>query len=93
MERLTGIGVSPGVVVGRAVILTQRTEVMRYPIPPDRVDREILRLQRARDASRRQVQQIRARLTEGRGRELGAHAILASLIIGLICHIMASTWY
>ena len=35
MDRLTGIGVSPGIVVGRAVILTQRTEVMRFPIPPD----------------------------------------------------------
>ena len=42
MERLNGIGVSPGVVVGRAVILTQRTEVMRFPIPPDRVEREVL---------------------------------------------------
>ena len=72
MERLTGIGVSPGVVVGRAVILTQRTEVMRFPIPPDRVDREVLALQHARDASRRQLQQIRARLTEGRGRDLAA---------------------
>jgi phosphotransferase system enzyme I (PtsI) len=72
VERLTGIGVSPGVVVGRAVILTQRTEVMRFPIPPDRVDREVLALQRARDASRLQLQQIRQRVTEGRGRELGA---------------------
>ena len=26
MERLTGIGVSPGVVLGRAVVLTQRTD-------------------------------------------------------------------
>ena len=41
MDRLTGIGVSSGVAVGRAVILTQRTEVMRFPIPPDRVEREV----------------------------------------------------
>ena len=41
MERLTGIGVSAGVSVGRAVILTQRTEVMRFPIPHERVDREV----------------------------------------------------
>jgi len=30
MQRLTGIGVSPGVVVGRAVILIQRAQVLRY---------------------------------------------------------------
>ena len=44
MERLTGIGVSPGLVVGRAVILTQRTEVMRFPIPGERVEREVAAL-------------------------------------------------
>ena len=47
MERLTGIGVSPGVVLGRAVVLTQRTEVMRFPIPPERVDQEVAALLRA----------------------------------------------
>ena len=47
MERLTGIGVSPGVVLGRAVVLTQRTEVMRFPIPPDRVEREVAALHQA----------------------------------------------
>lgn len=72
MERLNGIGVSPGVVVGRAVILTQRTEVMRFPIPPDRVDREVQALQRAREESRQQLQDIRARLAQGRGSELAA---------------------
>ena len=72
MERLTGIGVSPGVVVGRAVILTQRTEVMRFPIPPDRVERETRALQDARDESRQQLQDIRVRLAEGRGNELAA---------------------
>lgn len=72
MERLNGIGVSPGVVVGRAVILTQRTEVMRFPIPPDRVERETQALQRARDESRQQLQDIRARLAQGRGNELAA---------------------
>jgi phosphotransferase system enzyme I (PtsI) len=72
VERLSGIGVSPGVVVGRAVILTQRTEVMRFPIPPDRVEREIAALQRARDESKRQLQDIRERLSNTRGGELAA---------------------
>lgn len=72
MERLIGIGVSAGVAVGRAVILTQRTEVMRFPIPPDRVDREVLALHAARDQSRQQLQDIRARVSHGPGSELAA---------------------
>ena len=34
MQRLTGIGVSPGVVAGRAVVLIQRAQVLRYQIAP-----------------------------------------------------------
>ena len=51
MERLTGIGVSPGIAVGRAVVLTQRTEVVRFPIPPERIGQEVEALQRARRRS------------------------------------------
>ncbi|MSO61761.1 MAG: phosphoenolpyruvate--protein phosphotransferase [Acidobacteria bacterium] len=72
MERLTGIGVSPGVVLGRAVVLTQRTEVMRFPIPPDRVDREVAALLRAQAASKQQLQDIKARVEHGPGSELAA---------------------
>jgi phosphotransferase system enzyme I (PtsI) len=72
MERLTGIGVSPGIVVGRAVILTQRTEVMRFPIPPDRVEREVTALLAARDQSRQQLKDISARVAQGPGSELAA---------------------
>jgi len=70
VERLNGIGVSPGVVVGRAVILTQRTEVMRFPIPPDRVEREVQDLQRAREQSKQQLHDIHTRLTQGPASEL-----------------------
>ncbi|HEX4912686.1 MAG TPA: phosphoenolpyruvate--protein phosphotransferase [Vicinamibacterales bacterium] len=72
MDRLTGIGVSPGVAVGRAVILTQRTEVMRFPIPPDRVDREVQALQRAREESKQQLHDIRERVAQGPASELAA---------------------
>lgn len=72
MERLKGIGVSAGVAVGRAVILTQRTEVMRFPIPPDRVEREVQALEAARDRSRQQLQDISARVSQGPGSELAA---------------------
>jgi len=72
VERLTGIGVSAGVAVGRAVILTQRTEVMRFPIPHDRVDREVQALFTARDESRRQLHDIRERIAHGPAGELAA---------------------
>ena len=72
MERLSGIGVSPGTAIGRAVILTLRTEAMRFPIPPDRVEREVAALHAARDQSRRQLQDIRTRVAQARGAELAA---------------------
>ena len=42
-ERLNGIGVSPGVVAGRAVILIQRAQVLRFPIAAGRVAHELAR--------------------------------------------------
>jgi phosphotransferase system enzyme I (PtsI) len=72
VERLTGIGVSPGVAVGRAVVLMQPTEVMRFPIPPERVDREAAAIDRAREQSRQQLLDIRARIAGGRATELAA---------------------
>lgn len=72
MERLTGIGVSSGVVLGRAVVLTQRTEVMRFPIPPERVEQEVAALLRAQAASKQQLQDIKARVEHGPGSELAA---------------------
>jgi phosphotransferase system enzyme I (PtsI) len=71
VERLTGIGVSPGVAVGRAVVLTLRTEVVRFPIPPDRVDRELSVLRAARDESRQQLHDIAERV-KARGPDLAA---------------------
>lgn len=64
MERLTGIGVSPGTAVGRAVVLTLRTEVVRFPIPPDRVERELSVLHAAREQSRQQLHDIAERVKE-----------------------------
>jgi len=70
VERLTGIPVSPGVVVGRAVVLTGDADVVRFPIPPDRVDDELQALDRARERSHTQLQEIRDRLARGPGHEL-----------------------
>jgi phosphoenolpyruvate-protein phosphotransferase (PTS system enzyme I) len=70
VERLTGIPVSPGVVVGRAVVLTGHADVVRFPIAPDRVDDELQTLDRARERSHTQLQEIRDRLAHGPGHEL-----------------------
>jgi phosphotransferase system enzyme I (PtsI) len=70
VERLTGIGVSPGVAIGRAVVLTQPTEVVRFPVAADRVDREVASIDLARDRSRQQLMDIRARLATGPVRDL-----------------------
>ena len=70
MQRLTGIGVSPGIVWGRAVILIQRAQVLRYRIAPARLERELGRLEESRKRSREQLVTIRGRVARTRGREL-----------------------
>jgi phosphotransferase system enzyme I (PtsI) len=72
MFRLTGIGVSPGVVAGRAVILNQRSHALRYQIAANRVDREVARLEESRELSRQQLHEIRARMAGRRGPELAS---------------------
>lgn len=66
MRRLSGIGVSPGVVSGRAVILIQRAQVLRYQIAPGRVDHEIERLEQSRERSRQQLVDIRGQMASRR---------------------------
>lgn len=72
MERLKGIGVSPGVVSGRAVVLMQRAQVLRYHVGPERVAEEVERLEQSRSRSRQQLQDIRARVARRRGPELAS---------------------
>ncbi len=68
MQRLSGIGVSGGVGAGRAVVLIQRAQVLRFSIPPARIDAEIARLDAARARSIEQLDRIQVRLP---GRDLG----------------------
>jgi phosphotransferase system enzyme I (PtsI) len=70
VERLNGIGVSPGVAVGRAVVLAQPAEVFRFPVPPERVEQEVCAIEQAREQSRLQLLDIRARLAAGPARDL-----------------------
>jgi phosphotransferase system enzyme I (PtsI) len=72
MQRLKGIGVSPGVVVGRAVVLMQRAQVLRYRVATERIPHEVARLEQSRLRSRQQLQDIRARVTRRRGPELAS---------------------
>jgi phosphoenolpyruvate-protein phosphotransferase (PTS system enzyme I) len=66
MQRLKGIGVSPGVVSGRAVLLIHRAQVLRYQIPAARVDHEVSRLDDSRLRSRDQLVDIQARVAQRR---------------------------
>jgi phosphotransferase system enzyme I (PtsI) len=66
MQRLKGIGVSPGVVAGRAVVLIQRAQALRYQIAPAKVAHELARLEESRTRSRAQLVEIQARLSRRR---------------------------
>ena len=72
MQRLTGIGVSPGVVAGRAVILIQREQVLRYHVPASRLDHELERLQASRERARQQLIGIRSGVAERRGPDIAS---------------------
>jgi phosphotransferase system enzyme I (PtsI) len=69
MQRLSGIGVSAGAGAGRAVVLIQRAQVVRFSIPASRVAAEIARLEKAKRSSAAQLDRIQHRLPGG---ELGA---------------------
>jgi phosphotransferase system enzyme I (PtsI) len=66
MQRLKGIGVSPGVVSGRAVVLIHRAQVLRYQIASSKIDQEIGRLDESRARSHRQIVEIQAQLSRRR---------------------------
>jgi phosphotransferase system enzyme I (PtsI) len=72
VERLKGIGVSSGIAIGPALVAIQRTQVIRFPIAPDRVARELSALDRARARSHEQLVQIRERIATVKGSELAA---------------------
>jgi phosphoenolpyruvate-protein phosphotransferase (PTS system enzyme I) len=72
VERLRGIGVSPGVAVGPALVAIQRKQVIRFPIAADRVGRELAAIDRARHRSQEQLAQIRRRIAEVKGADLAS---------------------
>ncbi|MGE5358147.1 MAG: phosphoenolpyruvate--protein phosphotransferase [Bacteroidales bacterium] len=65
MHRLAGVGVSPGMAVGRAVLLKQNPLVVRFPVRAARVEDEVARLERARRLSSEQLREIKAQMSRG----------------------------
>jgi phosphotransferase system enzyme I (PtsI) len=71
--RLTGLGVSPGIGIGKALVLKGATRELRFRVTAGRVGHELERLAQARNRSREQLEQIRHRLAASAGAE---HAYL-----------------
>ena len=71
--RMTGLGVSPGVGIGKALVLKRGTRDLRFRVPAWLVDRELDRLESARQRSREQIEQIKQRIASSAGAE---HAYL-----------------
>src|SRR6187401_172218 len=71
--RVTALGVSPGIGIGKALVIKRGAGDLRFRIPPRRVARELERLAEARRRSREQLQQIRDRIARSAGAE---HAYL-----------------
>lgn len=66
-----GIGVSPGVVIGHAIVLdTEETRVPKRTLPPDQIERELQLVDRTFDAARADVAQERAAVAARAGTEL-----------------------
>ena len=49
--KLNGQGVSPGIGIGRAIVVTRGTANLRFRIPDRRIEGELLRLDTARNAA------------------------------------------
>ena len=65
--RLSGLGVSPGVGVGKALVLKGRTRDLQFRVPAAGVPRELERLEEARRRSRHQIDQIKTRIARSSG--------------------------
>src|SRR5687767_3222611 len=71
--RLKGLGVSPGIGIGKALVLGRNTRDVRFRVPESLVPRELQRLDEARVRSREQIEHIKQRITSTTGTE---HAYL-----------------
>ena len=70
---MKGLGVSPGIGLGRALVLKRATRELRFRVPETLVPRELERLDDARARSREQIQHIKTRMADAAGSD---HAYL-----------------
>ncbi len=69
---LHGIGVAPGIVIARALLFQhQETPVFRVPLLRGEVADEVARLEAAKELTKRQIQEVRARTAEALGEDHG----------------------
>jgi len=71
--KLTGLGVSTGIALGRAVVYRLHAFDVRYRVPPAAIEREIGRFEDARARARQQLVEIKERVARTAGHE---HAYL-----------------
>jgi phosphoenolpyruvate-protein phosphotransferase (PTS system enzyme I) len=78
-----GIGVSPGIAIGRALIIEKRVaSVYRVPIKTDDVPKEVGRFAEALDVTKRELLGLKAKISRSMGEEYAgifeAHAMIVS---------------
>ena len=83
MERLIGVGASPGIAIGVAHVLASRVDIHERRIAADQVEAEIQRFERALLDTDEQLARIQAQLAEREGDEhqyriLEAHRLMLS---------------
>ena len=71
--KLKGLGVSPGIGIGRALVVTRGAPNLRFRIPERRIEGELARLDAARAQSRVQIAHIKENIAAAAGSE---HAYL-----------------
>jgi len=71
--QLKGLGVSPGIGVGRALVLKRGTRERGFRVPDALIGRELERLDQARTQSRSQIEHIKTRMADVAGAD---HAYL-----------------
>ena len=79
---LAGLGVSPGVAIGRAVCIeNQPVEVYRFPLPLESVDSELERFANATEQAQTELAVTRTKASEQLGDELAAIFDAQSLVL------------
>ncbi|HEY0781995.1 MAG TPA: phosphoenolpyruvate--protein phosphotransferase [Thermoanaerobaculia bacterium] len=83
MRLLTGMGVSGGIAIGRAIVIETRVpDVFRLPLQDEQVDGEVTRLHEAAQHAREELKRTRAKAGEDLGNDLAAifdaHVLLLS---------------